>query len=237
MKIWTEDEQGNLLLGTHLICCANSRDIASSTSTISLRDSRQLILTISPTTESPDETLSALLVVDCIESRRVLWRTLLTARPNVLQYSLAAVALIGVGWTFGAARYRSELLSARSRVASMEREVTATRSAPSAVSSNLPAGTAAVMTQRLFPYDLNDRGGATTDVPVVSLPAQIALLRLELPIAATTGRRYRCVLRLFPGRSEILTERSVILGNLQPQFLFSTYRLTCWRTVKTIWSN
>lgn len=208
VEIWTEDEDGVLLLATHVISYTESQKIAPSVVEIRLNQGVRLTLTISQSPNGAADGHSALVLLTCSQGSLPLWNPpFASLRSRAFQYAWAAVVLIGVGFALGTFMHRQALVRESARAARLNAELAQAR-LPSSQNpvEPFPNEIPGTVTTRLSSYDLNTRGTGTPELPVVTVPAHASLVNLELPTAATRGRTYNAVLTLFPERVEILRE-------------------------------
>jgi len=202
VEIWTQDEDGEMVLGIHLVGYSESHLIAPSKATIGTGDSR-----ISLVISAADATGSAHLQLINHDHHRITYsNALFFFRTSAFRYAVLAAVFAGIGWTLAAIRLSRDLFSQRTRIERLERDVAVARSLSPLASDDLRS--AEVVTQKLIPYDRITRG-ESADRIVASLPPQTNLLRLEIPVSGSAHESYRAVLKLLPAQKEIMAETLV----------------------------
>ncbi|HEY6307493.1 MAG TPA: hypothetical protein VI488_13660 [Candidatus Angelobacter sp.] len=208
LEIRTSYQGDEVLLATHRVPYTEAQGIAPSRATIFLKGGNALLLDITPATTSVAG-----------EPRRAVVR--LSYRPSVLgawqeshaslwagiKYALAASLLLAAGWILGAKtggdyRRLPQVKPPESFVAALP-----SPSTPSAQQLPTQKPPEQVSSYRLVPDDSIVRGGGGSDVPSVMVPSRPALLRLQLPVGASDGRRsLRATLRPFLAKADILSQ-------------------------------
>jgi len=195
-ELWTNDECGELLLGTHLLRYGNAERLLASTACMQIAGSEVEIIVSDDVSgdENADRAILGSLHVSCIPPVAHLW----PEWSRSLQYAALALALIALGWVGGTESRNRALRTQRARMENVKQEL------PTAVSP--PSPVSAVTTQRLIPYD-ETRGGESSAVTQVQLAPQTQLVELDLPIPASGSATFTAILKTFPQRTLLMSEQ------------------------------
>lgn len=204
IEIQSEVNGSNLTLATHWIDYTECEGIASGEYTISLRDKRELILKVVPSSYEGKEEGGAVVVVAARSAsflspwlQRIAY--FFEARRKLWGYAVAAVVLVGLGWF--AATMRDQAQLARQRVSQPLASGRATMAQQPSREATRPVPTyllaAGVPT-------LRGPGGAK-EAAVVFAPNG-PLVMLELLIPRPFSDSYRASLSSFVDDQELLSE-------------------------------
>jgi hypothetical protein len=206
LEIWTEDQDGPLLLAAHKIAYAETNGIAPASFSLALKRGASLTVQISASVEFHEGPRQSVVSLQCLAPARGKER-----RPGWLgmapKLGLASAALIALGWFLGSSARRQEFALQPTPPDFVNRSTSSPTPQPAATPNADANVREAVMTYRLVSDDLNTRGNAGAETPSVVVPPHPALLHLELPVASSdAGKSFHCALKPLMKNEHILTE-------------------------------
>ena len=205
-EVWTRDQGADLLLATHRVPYQKIHGLRATNLLLSLPGSRELALRITPAADQ-----SAVVSLEFHEtpgwSAQARQRAFASPMIRGLAYGIAAIALVALGWQWGARSARQQALT---RVPSPPINSAPDRSKEiySKPSPPLLAANAGhpVVAFRLVSDDLRVRGEGSPDISPVVIKPETVLVNLELPVDAGGKGTYRGSLRLFMGKRDLLVQ-------------------------------
>lgn len=219
VEVRSQEGEDDFLIATYLIPYKEWTGIAASAVAIPLGGAGELLLHVSPISETSDELRRATVSVK-FQPRAGLaaWGTLASLLWRRLRPATALITIVFlfIGWTLSVASYRRELHSQQSVLEQVQKELEVGKAAHASLRKNNPLQPfAAAGSYRLIPDDRIVRGardGAT--MPAVSIPAEPVIVNLELPLNGENHTLYQAVLKPFLGKKQIMSE--TLLSRLQP---------------------
>ena len=213
VEIWSRDEEGGVLLATHLISYSEQQDFVPFRANIRFKNAATLSFAISPQPQDSDAARRASLVLHYSPASP--WFAGKSAQKFLLErplgaagYALAGVALVAVGWFLAEMKFQRQLDSQRIALEETREQLRAEKVVHPSSPQN-PAATApspSIAFYRLIPDDLGTRGAASVGAPTVFVSKSQIVVSLELPLSNNANRSYRAALKSFPEQHEILTE-------------------------------
>lgn len=209
IEMWGEDEQGPLVLATHIIAHCESADQVLSEFILPLRGDQSV--SVATARRRDEEAGSYTISVsvgakkrDSSISRVQQW----LRRPPVIP-AYAGMLLMLLALTFLWIGYRRGSANERVRMEELRSKATQELAARSGVSERVVA---AARSYRLTPDDLITRGSSSIEDYAIVLPLAPALIDLELPVAAAQGQ-YSVALRPIESRQAILVANNLVPAN------------------------
>jgi hypothetical protein len=213
VEVWTHDQDGDLLIGTHRLAYSPSGRLAPSKA-IAVTGGVKLSLVVNA--GSASESASLVLINRRFQEPHFFQRRSFALRA--FRYAALALLCVAVGWTLSALKYRHDLPLQRPRLVYPFNEDADTRS--QLLSRTAQAEASVVVKQELTPYDAYVRGGNIAHPPNILLPASAILLRLDLPVPVAAHGPFLAALRRFSQPIDVMTERLVTSRDPHPQVTF-----------------
>jgi hypothetical protein len=213
VEVWTHDQEGDLLIGTHRLDYSSSGRLAPSKAIV-VTGGVTLSLVVNGGNAS--EPASLALVDHLFQEPHFFQRRFFVFRA--FRYAALALLCVAVGWTLSAVKYRHDLLLQRARLVPQFNE---SADARSHLQLGTPQAEANVtVKQELTPYDAYVRGGSIAHPPNILLPASATLVRLDLPVPVTVNGPFLAALRRFSQPGDVMTERLATNGDPHPYVTF-----------------
>jgi hypothetical protein len=213
IEFWTQDQGEKVLFGTHWVDYTEWQGIAQSTATVALGKGRELLLETIPASPVDGGPTGASILLKCRPvSRLAAWGESLRScswwRYSMPKYALALLSLIAVGWILGTLKYRGDLARQQANIERINKQLAQEKAERAALKERLDSqqGSAIIIASRLTPDDLRVRGPKGMKEAVVSMPPQVILVVLELPVSGDQSAPYRVALRPISEKREILSE-------------------------------
>lgn len=198
IEVWGKDDQGDLLLATHLISHMDNA-FESSRRNTTIGNGR-LQFAVAPVARAAEGPPRAILTVKYRPRLQLGWSwtpwtvSWKTGRA-ILFYALTGVTLALVGWGAASAFYGH-------KIKLLERDLKQAHSTQPLV----PTTARAIMSYALTRDDLRVRGSETAGVPEISLRLGSPAISLDLPLSGrAAGLTYSAELKTFSGDRTLLT--------------------------------
>lgn len=204
-EVWTRDRrEGDLLLAAHRVSYQKIHGLRAASLILKLPGSRKLVLRVTPAADQ-----SAAVSLEFHETpgwfSRARQRGFAGPLIRGLVYGIAAIALVALGWQWGARSARQHALTRVSAppinaVPDQPKEVPGQSSRhPLVADAGHP-----VATFRLVSDDLRVRGDGSPDISLVVIKPETLLVNLEMPVDSDGNGMYRGSLRLFMGKRNLV---------------------------------
>jgi hypothetical protein len=204
VEIWTNDQDGDLLIAAYRLRYSSSGRLAAARANI-VTGGAKLCLRVNAARASDAGSLT----LTNHQFHKTSNTGVTSLKPHFIAYAALALLFIALGWTLGTLKYRQDVRLQRSEPVQF-------------VHQSVPQGeaTAAMVKQELTPYDGYTRSANVTHPTIVSLPGTAALLRLSLPLPGPVSGSFRATLRMFPHQTEIMTARLATVDALHTLVTF-----------------
>jgi len=208
IELWTDDDEGDLLLGTYIVNYDDRHQVSPSAAEISLANGLRINIDVSA--RDGDGTFCGLVTVSCEGSvRPISVSPFMPGLRPIVVYAITVFVFVGLGFFAEREMYRNALKREQARNAVLRDQLSAAEK-DTQVRGESSHRTADVIA-KLTPYDLSTRGSNSMELITVTVQPH-AVVTLELSLANAERTSYRATLRPFPGGDEVLRETVSVSG-------------------------
>ena len=211
VEIRGHDEQGDLILATHIVSYAN--DFFESSRATAIIGQGRMRLRITPFSTPETDPSRGTLTLSYQRGKNLLppwfsWRIRWDVVKTIRSYGLAAAAIALVAWGIAGIffAHKVQLLERQLQQAHRTREL-------------IPMTAGAIVSYRLARDEKRIRGAEISDIPEISLRLHSQAISLQLPLSqGTDGKTYSAEVKIFGEDQTVLTEEFLKVKGEAPDF-------------------